>query len=212
VPDESIVTIEGRDNHPDEGMAALRLGRRRLRIWSRFPGSRSRRTSGLVFIPSRSAEDSLTARSRSSLRSSTSSMYPRDAGGIGDPRGVIKENRPGSWRRGRAANGLFPDVRGVRRQPPSSSALREKKAGHTTLTKGLSPEDSLGGIHNRLLEELNREGTAILPYPLQRRLVRKPRDTSRGGGSSGSCASVGLGKVPIFRLATNAIGFFDLIG
>ena len=27
-------------------------------------------------------------------------------------------------------------------------------------------------IHNRLMADLNREGTAILPYPLQRALLR----------------------------------------
>jgi nitronate monooxygenase len=50
-------------------------------------------------------------------------------------------------------------------------ALRGKKAGHTALTKGFTGRLARG-IHNRLLEELNQEGTAILPYPLQRRLVR----------------------------------------
>src|SRR5438132_1133451 len=50
-------------------------------------------------------------------------------------------------------------------------ALRGKKAGHTALTKGFTGRLARA-IHNRLLEELNAEGTAILPYPLQRRLVR----------------------------------------
>jgi nitronate monooxygenase len=39
------------------------------------------------------------------------------------------------------------------------------------LTKGFTGRLARG-IHNRLLEELNREGTAILPYPLQRKLIR----------------------------------------
>ena len=42
---------------------------------------------------------------------------------------------------------------------------------HTALTRGFTGRLARG-IHNRLLEELNREGTAILPYPLQRTLVR----------------------------------------
>src|SRR5450432_4881662 len=50
-------------------------------------------------------------------------------------------------------------------------ALRGKKAGHTALTRGFTGRLARA-IHNRLLEELNQEGTAILPYPLQRRLVR----------------------------------------
>ena len=50
-------------------------------------------------------------------------------------------------------------------------ALRGKEARHTALTRGFTGRLARG-IHNRLLEELNQEGTAILPYPLQRRLVR----------------------------------------
>jgi nitronate monooxygenase len=50
-------------------------------------------------------------------------------------------------------------------------ALREKKAGHTALTKGFTGRLARG-IHNRLLEELNRPEVEILPYPLQRELVR----------------------------------------
>src|SRR3984893_9537993 len=50
-------------------------------------------------------------------------------------------------------------------------ALRGKKAGHTALTRGFTGRLARA-IHNRLLEELNQEETAILPYPLQRRLVR----------------------------------------
>jgi nitronate monooxygenase len=50
-------------------------------------------------------------------------------------------------------------------------ALREKKAGHTALTKGFTGRLARG-IHNRLMKELNRKETEILPYPLQRGLVR----------------------------------------
>jgi nitronate monooxygenase len=44
-------------------------------------------------------------------------------------------------------------------------------AGHTALTKGFTGRLARG-IHNRLMEELNQHGTEILPYPLQRALVR----------------------------------------
>jgi nitronate monooxygenase len=60
-------------------------------------------------------------------------------------------------------------------------ALRGKKAGHTALTKGFTGRLARG-IHNRLLEELNQEGTAILPYPLQRRLVRNISIASEAAG------------------------------
>jgi nitronate monooxygenase len=62
-------------------------------------------------------------------------------------------------------------------------ALRGKKAGHTALTKGFTGRLARG-IHNRLLEELNQEGTAILPYPLQRRLVRNRAIPAEAAGRS----------------------------
>jgi nitronate monooxygenase len=62
-------------------------------------------------------------------------------------------------------------------------ALRGKKAGHTALTKGFTGRLARG-IHNRLLLELNREGTAILPYPLQRSLVRSLAIPAEAAGRS----------------------------
>jgi len=50
-------------------------------------------------------------------------------------------------------------------------ALRGKKAGHTALTKGFTGRLARA-IHNRVMEDLNRNQTEILPYPLQRELVR----------------------------------------
>jgi nitronate monooxygenase len=61
--------------------------------------------------------------------------------------------------------------------------LRGKKAGHTALTKGFTGRLARG-IHNRLLEELNQAGTAILPYPLQRRLVRNLAIPAEAAGRS----------------------------
>jgi nitronate monooxygenase len=49
--------------------------------------------------------------------------------------------------------------------------LRRRNAGHTALTKGFTGRLARG-IHNRLMENLNRNGNEILPYPLQRELVR----------------------------------------
>jgi nitronate monooxygenase len=62
-------------------------------------------------------------------------------------------------------------------------ALRKKEAGHTALTKGFTGRLARG-IHNRLLEELNQAGTAILPYPLQRRLVRNLAIPAEAAGRS----------------------------
>jgi nitronate monooxygenase len=49
--------------------------------------------------------------------------------------------------------------------------LRRHDAGHTALTKGFTGRLARA-VHNRLLEDLNRNATEILPYPLQRELVR----------------------------------------
>jgi nitronate monooxygenase len=49
--------------------------------------------------------------------------------------------------------------------------LRRRDAKHTALTKGFTGRLARG-IHNRVMENLNRSGTEILPYPLQRELVR----------------------------------------
>jgi nitronate monooxygenase len=45
------------------------------------------------------------------------------------------------------------------------------KAGHTALTRGFTGRLARG-IHNELLQTLNQPGTQILPYPLQRALMR----------------------------------------
>lgn len=49
-------------------------------------------------------------------------------------------------------------------------AIRELRAGDTGLTKGFTGRLARG-IRNRLMDELN-ESSPILPYPLQRALVR----------------------------------------
>jgi nitronate monooxygenase len=118
----------------------------------------------------RAAEDSLTG---------TLSLVPQivdnvdvpviAAGGIGDARGVIAALVLGAEAVQMGTAFLACEESGaslLHRQ-----ALRGKQAGHTALTNGFTGRLARG-IHNRLLEELNQEGTAILPYPLQRSLVR----------------------------------------
>src|SRR6202011_2347123 len=117
----------------------------------------------------RAAEDSLTG---------TFSLVPQiadrvnvpviAAGGIADARGVVAALVLGAEAVQMGTTFLACEESGA--SPLHRHALREKKAGHTALTKGFT--GLARGIHNRLLEQLNREGTAILPYPLQRRLVR----------------------------------------
>jgi nitronate monooxygenase len=118
----------------------------------------------------RAAEDSLTG---------TLSLVPQiadlvkvpviAAGGIADARGIIAALALGAEAVQMGTVFLACEESGARQL--HRQALREKKAGHTALTKGFTGRLARG-IHNRLLEELNRPGTEILPYPLQRALVR----------------------------------------
>ncbi len=130
----------------------------------------------------RSAEDSLTG---------TLSLVPQivdivdvpviAAGGIGDARGVIAALALGAEAVQMGTVFLACEESGASRL--HRQALREKKAGHTALTKGFTGRLARG-IHNRLLEELNQEGTAILPYPLQRGLVRNLAIPAEAAGRS----------------------------
>jgi nitronate monooxygenase len=103
------------------------------------------------------------------------------AGGIADARGVIAALALGAEAVQMGTVFLSCEESGaslLHRQ-----ALRGKKAGHTALTKGFTGRLARG-IHNRLMEELNQEGAAILPYPLQRRLVRNLSIAAEAAGRS----------------------------
>src|SRR5882724_2798203 len=103
------------------------------------------------------------------------------AGGIADARGVIAALALGAEAVQMGTAFLACEESGailLLRQ-----ALRGKKAGHTALTKAFTGRLARW-IHNRLLEELNQEGTAILPYPLQRRLVRNLAIPAEAAGRS----------------------------
>src|ERR1700692_4842651 len=117
----------------------------------------------------RSAEDSLTG---------TFSLVPQiadiadvpviAAGGIGDARGVVAAMALGADAVQLGTAFLACEESGASRL--HRDALLGKHAGHTALTRGFTGRLALG-IDNRLMEELNRKGTEILPYPLQRGLV-----------------------------------------
>src|SRR5882724_11022147 len=103
------------------------------------------------------------------------------AGGIADARGVIAALALGAEAVQMGTVFLACEESGaslLHRQ-----ALRGRRAGHTALTKGFTGRLARG-IHNRLLEELNQAGTVILPYPLQRRLVRNLAIPAEAAGRS----------------------------
>jgi nitronate monooxygenase len=169
-----IVTI-GTATTPEEGAALQEAGVDAV-VASGFEAG-GHRSSFL-----RAAEDSLTG---------TFSLVPQiadmvnvpviAAGGIADARGVVAALALGAEAVQMGTAFLACEESGaslLHRQ-----VLREKKAGHTALTKGFTGRLARG-IHNRLLEELNQEGTAILPYPLQRRLVRNLAIPAEAAGRS----------------------------
>jgi nitronate monooxygenase len=118
----------------------------------------------------RPAEDSLTG---------TLSLVPQvvdavdvpviAAGGIADARGMVAALALGAEAVQIGTAFLRCEESGA--SPLHREALMGSQAGHTALTRGFTGRLARG-IHNRLLEELNRPGTKILPYPLQRALVR----------------------------------------
>src|SRR5260221_525070 len=130
----------------------------------------------------RAAEDSLTG---------TFSLVPQiadmvnvpviAAGGIADARGVIAALVLGAEAVQMGTVFLACEESGA--SPLHRQALRGKKAGHTALTKGFTGRLARG-IYNRLLEELNWPGTEILPYPLQRALVRNLAIPAEAAGRS----------------------------
>src|ERR1700720_3863554 len=130
----------------------------------------------------RSAEDSLTG---------TLSLVPQTtdkvnvpviaAGGIADARGVVAALALGA--EGVQIGTVFLACEESGASLLHRQALRGKKAGYTALTKGFTGRLARG-IHNRLLQELNEEGTAVLPYPLQRSLVRNVAIPAEAAGRS----------------------------
>jgi nitronate monooxygenase len=91
------------------------------------------------------------------------------AGGIGDARGIIAALALGAQGVQMGTAFLACDESGASDQ--HRHALSSGRANNTALTRGFTGR--LGrGIENQLLADLNRPGVEILPYPLQRGLVR----------------------------------------
>ena len=130
----------------------------------------------------RSSEDSLTG---------TISLVPQvvdavklpivAAGGIADARGVVAAFALG-------AEGVQMGTVFLASDESGASALHREailtgKASRTSLTRGFTGRLARG-IHNRVLEEMNRSGVTILPYPLQRGLMRNLAVPAQQAGRS----------------------------
>src|ERR1700743_2165183 len=103
------------------------------------------------------------------------------AGGIGDARGIVAAFALG-------AEGVQMGTVFLACEESGASALHREailsgKASRTSLTRGF-PERLPRGIHNSMLEEMNRTGVAILPYPLQRTLMRNLAVPAQKAGRS----------------------------
>ena len=171
---KSIVTI-GTATTPDEATVLQDAGVNAI-VASGFEAGGHRGS----FL--RSAEDSLTG---------TFSLVPQivdivdvpviAAGGIGDARGVIAALALGADAVQLGTAFLTCEESGASRL--HREALLAKQAGHTALTRGFTGRLARG-IHNRLMEELNQKRTEILPYPLQRAVVRNLSIAAEAAGQS----------------------------
>jgi nitronate monooxygenase len=91
------------------------------------------------------------------------------AGGLGDARGIVAAFALGA--EGVQMGTAFLACEESGANTYHRQALLSGQAQQTALTRGFTGRLARG-IRNRLLEELNRKDTEILPYPLQRALVR----------------------------------------
>lgn len=91
------------------------------------------------------------------------------AGGIGDARGVVAAFALGA--EGVQMGTVFLACEESGANPLHREALLGGQAKQTALTRGFTGRLARG-IKNRLLDELNQKDVEILPYPLQRALVR----------------------------------------
>jgi nitronate monooxygenase len=118
----------------------------------------------------RPAEDSLTG---------TVSLVPQvvdavrvpvvAAGGIADARGIAAALALGA--EGVQIGTAFLACEESGASATHRDAILSGGANRTALTRGFTGRLARG-IHNRVLEDMNRPGAAILPYPLQRNLMR----------------------------------------
>jgi nitronate monooxygenase len=130
----------------------------------------------------RSSEDSLTG---------TISLVPQivdavgipvvAAGGIADARGITAGFALGA--EGVQMGTVFLACAESGASSLHREAILSGKANRTSLTRGFTGRLARG-IHNQLLEEMNRPGVAILPYPLQRVLMRNLAVPAQKAGRS----------------------------
>ena len=103
------------------------------------------------------------------------------AGGIADTRGIVAAFALGA--EGVQIGTAFLATEESGTSVHHRNALLRGHARRTGLTRGFTGRLARG-IHNQLLEEFNRPGVEILPYPLQRALVRNLSIPAEKAGKS----------------------------
>jgi nitronate monooxygenase len=103
------------------------------------------------------------------------------AGGIADARGVVAALALGADAVQIGTAFLACEESGASRL--HREALRSQDAGRTGLTRGFSGRLARG-IRNRLMDELNGSGSELLPYPLQRGLIKNVSVAAEAAGLS----------------------------
>ena len=103
------------------------------------------------------------------------------AGGIGDARGVAAAFALGA--EGVQVGTAFFVCEGSGITEPHRRMILQGRAGRTGLTKGFTGRLARG-IRNQLMEEMNRADTPILPYPLQRQIVRSLTTAAQAAGDT----------------------------
>jgi nitronate monooxygenase len=171
---QAIVTM-GTATIPEEAVALERAGVD-LIVASGFEAGGHRGS----FL--RSSEDSLTG---------TFSLVPQTvdavkvpvvaAGGIADARGVAAAFALGA--EGVQMGTVFLACEESGAILLHREAILSGRAGHTALTRGFTGRLARG-IHNELLEAMNQPGVEVLPYPLQRVLMRSLALPAQRAGKS----------------------------
>jgi nitronate monooxygenase len=154
----------------------------------------------------RSAEDSLTG---------TFSLVPQvvdavdapviAAGGVADARGIVAALALG-------ADGVQMGTAFLACEESGAGSLHrqaflQRKAGRTGLTKGFTGRLARA-IRNPLMDELNRKDTEILPYPLQRALVKNLSTAAEAAGRS-DLVSMWAGQSADLSTCTDASAFLQ---
>jgi nitronate monooxygenase len=196
----SIVTI-GTATTPDEAVALDEAGVDAV-VASGFEAGGHR---GSFLRP---AEDSLVG---------TMSLVPQvvdsvgvpviAAGGIGDARGVNAALALGAEGVQMGTVFLTCEESGASRL--HREALRGPNARHTGLTRGFTGRLARG-LRNRLMEELNQNGTEVLPYPLQRGLVRNLATAAEAAGRA-DLMPLWAGQSAGLFTCTDAVTFLGLL-